>query len=226
MTIDMKKGFCFYGAMMGLGAALLSSCTTPVSCNLGERLDAVGKQEVTTHQRVANKTFYELDGCYYARVRLAYQEAKPAMFKASFFFSEADEYGPMLDWVDGFLLMSAVDVHHQLKRSVKEPPASARRFIPEAEFDLTKAKYIDHPGCPHMCRIYGCFPVGNETLHPLTLSVKNPASYPWVPVKRTTGNKARTPLVALLSYGVDAPVTMVGSALWFVVMTPVMAIAY
>lgn len=225
MSMKSKSIFT-YGTMVGLLTMALSSCTTPVSCNLGESLDAIGKEVITTHQRVANKTFYKLDGCYYARVRLAYQTHQPGIFKASFFFSEADRYGSMTDYVDGFLLMSAIDVHHQLKRSVQEPPASARRFIPEAEFDLTKAKYIDHPGCPHMCRIYGCSPVGRETLHPLTLSVEKPSPYPGVPVKRTTGNYARTPLVALLSYGVDAPITIVGSTLWFVVMTPVMALVY
>ena len=205
---------------------LLSSCRSLVSTDFGARLDAVGRQEASRAEYAACLPFYEVNGCYYAHVRLQYATATPRLWR---FFSSYDKGKTMEetgDFTDGYLLMSPADVANHLARRVAEPPASARLFIPETEFDVTSAKHLPHAADSRMRMVEGVKDKEEYALNPLILTYAAKAPFQGVPEKRTLGNYARIPLVVLLSYGVDAPITLVSSVVCGVVAAPVMYVGF
>lgn len=208
----------------------LSSCRCLVSCGLGERLDQTGRAEAQKPEFVEKKPFYQLDGCYYARVCFAYYSWKPGVLQIAYVNNDGGSPEPTGATIEGYLLMSARDVKHHLDRKVAEPPATARKFIPVREFDLLAARHLPNSPCHSGCRVRGTRATSilepRGAIHPLTLTWRMKESYPGVPVRRSAGNYIRTPLAALLSYGIDAPVSLIGSALYVIVVAPGLIVYY
>lgn len=205
-------------------ACALSNCSCMVSSKLGHSLDSVGYAEARELAYAADRPFYELNGCYYARVRLEYCSRQARPVDLAFCTTYGSNWQPTGTYIDGYLLMSAEDVEHQLKRKAAEPPEAARLFIPESEFPRLGAVQLPNRRCSHGCKIDGAGAEKGEKLNMCTLTSIQPRPYTGVPVQRSFGNYVRKPLVVLLSYGVDAPISLVGSAAYCLLITPPMIV--
>ena len=201
-------------------ACTLSNCTCLVSSKLGEKLDAVGYKETRDLKYAENKPFYELNGCYYAKVRLEYYTRTVPFMHIAYVSSCLSDWQPTGKYIDGYMLMSAEDVSHMLKKKVAEPPASALAFISEADFATMGAKSLHHKGCMHGCKIRGVTDRRSRSINPITLTLTYPAYYKHVPTQRSFGNYALKPLALLVSYGVDAPISLIGSTIYIAVAAP------
>lgn len=165
-----------------------------VSLNLGAKLDTIGKAVPEAH----NFRYYKLDGKRYVECEVRYRSLDISVIGVQFgHMSSHDEYG-------------------ELPGDMKTPqPTRYILALNDAEvispehFDYARAISIDSPkrlahNVPeHYLSHYR--PLSAD-LAELRL-YNNPVDF--APVVRTAGNYARTPLVALLSYGVDLPVTLI-----------------
>ena len=201
-------------------ACVLSNCSCLVSSKLGDRLDSVGYAEAHELEYAESKPFYELNGCYYARVRIAYHTPKVPLMSIAYVSSYSPDWQATGEYVDGYMLMSAKDVSHMLEKKVNDPPSDARPFIPVDEFATLGAQRLHHKGCANGCKIGGVKPDCKYLPDLITLTCTGCPSYQGVPVKRSIGNYALKPLSMLVSYGVDAPISLVGSAVYCLVVVP------
>ncbi|MBR5213367.1 MAG: hypothetical protein IKV92_03805 [Akkermansia sp.] len=205
----------------------LSSCRSLVSSNFGACLDAVGRQDASRLEYAACQPFYEMDGRYYAHVRLKYASVTPQVWRWLFTsYDESTTSEETGDYSDGYLLMSPADVATHLARHVEVPPVSASLFIPEGKFDLAAAKHLPQVADSRMLYVKGMKDKDEYGLNLLTFTYCKKSPYQGVPVKRTLSNYARTPLVLLLSYGVDAPITLVSSVVCGAVAAPIMYLGF
>ena len=214
------KTRAFVCLILAMLLCCLSSCRCLVSCGLGERLDQVGRAEARKSAFVEKKPFYQLSDCFYARVRLDYYTAQPGVLKIAYVSNQDAPHTPTGDSIEGFLLMSAHEVEHHLDRTVPEPPTTARKFIPADEFDLASATHLPHSPCHNGCGVKAIRSALKGEIRPLTLTYHAEEVYPGAPVRRSVGNYLRSPLAVLLSYGVDAPVSLIGSTFYIVVVAP------
>ena len=205
-----------------VAACALSNCSCMVSSKLGHIVDSVGYAEARELSYADNKPFYELNGCYYARVRLEYCTPRTNPVDLAFCTDFSFRWQPTGEYIDGYLLMSADDVAHLLKRKVAETPSTARLFIAESEFAQLGARQLPNRSFPDGCKIAGAGAEYAEKLNLSTLTFTPPRKYTDVPEQRSFGNYVRKPLAVILSYGVDAPISLVGSAAYFLLMTPPM----
>ena len=219
-TVMYGKGKSFVCLVLAVLLCCLSSCRCLVSCGLGDRLDQAGRAEAKKSAYVEKKPFYQLNDCFYARVRLEYYSEHPSVLKIAYVSEPYAPDTPAGASIEGFLLMSASEVDHHLEQTVPEPPATARKFIPADEFDFKSAVHLSHSPCINGCGVRGIRSAMKGGLHPLTLTYHAEDVYPGVPVRRSAGNYIRTPLVALLSYGVDVPVSLAGSTIYIIVAVP------
>ena len=174
-----------------IAVALLS--TGCISFNLGAKLDTIGKAVPEAH----DFQYYMLDGKRYVECEVRYQSLDISVIGGQFgHMCTHDEYG-------------------ELPRDMKTPQPTRyvlamddNEVIASEHFDYTRAIRIDSPeGIQH-------FVPEQYLTHDRPLSAdkaelmnfNEPVNF--VPEVRTAGNYARTPLVALVSYGVDVPVTL------------------
>ena len=164
-----------------------------VSLNLGAKLDTIGKAVPEAH----DFRYYRLDGKRYVECEVRYQSLDISVIGSQFpHLYTIDEYG-------------------ELPADMKTPQPTRyvlalddNEVIATEHFDYARAIRIDRPeGKGHN--------VPEQYLthyRPLSADLAelmifdHPVNF--VPEVRTAGNYARTPLVALVSYGVDVPVTL------------------
>ncbi len=164
-----------------------------VSLNLGAKLDTIGKAVPEAH----DFRYYRLDGKRYVECEVRYQSLDISVIGSQFpHLYTIDEYG-------------------ELPADMKTPQPTRyvlalddNEVIATEHFDYARAIRIDRPeGKGH--------DVPEQYLthyRPLSADLAelmifdHPVNF--VPEVRTAGNYARTPLVALVSYGVDVPVTL------------------
>ena len=167
-----------------------------VSFNLGAKLDTIGKAVPEAH----DFRYYMLDGKRYVDCEVLYRSLDISVVGCQFpHLYTDDEYGDL-----------AVEM---------ETPQPTRyllalngnEVIAAEHFDYARADRIDNP-----------MDIGHDVpeqylthYRPLSADLAelrvtdNPVDF--APVVRTAGNYARTPLVVLLSYGVDLPLTLVSN---------------
>lgn len=164
------------------------------SLNLGAKLDTIGKAVPEAH----DFRYYRLDGKRYVECEVRYRSLDISTVGGRFgHMCSHDEYG-------------------ELPADVKTPQPTRYvlaldddEVIATEHFDYARAIRIDRPedkghDVPEQYLTH---------YRPLSADLAeswvhdNPVDF--VPVVRTAGNYARTPLVALVSYGVDVPVTLV-----------------
>ena len=133
----------FYG--MAVCGSLLSSCVVP---NLGGVVDAVGRETtvvVPNNGHPKDLRVYELDNAYYVEVQATWQHVSARCFHSwdpfqgscgGFrFWEQHDASAPKEIFLQR---LSAWEVEHLLQKKV--PEASGPSFVPQAEFDYTRAK--------------------------------------------------------------------------------------
>ena len=133
----------FYG--MAVCGSLLSSCVVP---NLGGVVDAVGRETtvvVRNNGHPKDLRVYELDNAYYVEVQATWQHVSARCFHSwdpfqgscgGFrFWEQHDASAPKEIFLQR---LSAWEVEHLLQKKV--PEASGPSFVPQAEFDYTRAK--------------------------------------------------------------------------------------
>lgn len=178
---------CIAVALSGLGCRSMY-----VSLNLGAKLDTIGKAVPEAH----DFRYYRLDGKRYVECEVRYQSLDISVIGGQF----------------GHLCSH--DEHGILPGDMKPPPPTRYvlaldddEVIATDHFDYARAIRIDRP------EDMGHTVPEQYLTHYRPLSADLAESWvhdsvDFAPVVRTTGNYARAPLVALVSYGVDVPVTL------------------
>ena len=167
-----------------------------VSLNLGAKLDTIGKAVPAAH----DFRYYRLDGKRYVECEVRYQSLDVSVIGGEFgHLCSHDEYG-------------------ELPADVKTPQPMRYvlaldddEVIATEHFDYARAIRIDRPedkghDVPEQYLTH-YRPLSGDLAELMVFD--NPVAF--VPDVRTAGNYARTPLVALVSYGVDVPVTLVSN---------------
>ena len=195
---------------------LLLSLSGCVSSTLGAALDSVGKAVPTIHNNGYAPILYRQGNDYYMECEVRYMRYAPNL----------------MDWHPDPAFWG-------LNTKYEEPPAYLRTPAPEryllhlnspkpalikaADFDYKKAKRIKNASLPK----------GINTNIPEALTTRwhllsadllkehdSPAELATLSDKRTFGNYLRAPLVPLISWGVDVPVSIAGSILSLSVAVP------
>ena len=177
-----------------IAVALLS--TGCISFNLGAKLDTIGKAVPEAH----DFQYYMLDGKRYVECEVRYQSLDISVIGGQFgHMCSHDEYG-------------------ELPGDMKTPQPTRyvlamddNEVIASEHFDYTRAIRIDSPeGIQHFVPEQYLTHYRPLSADKAELMIFNePVNF--VPEVRTAGNYARTPLVALVSYGVDIPLTLAGN---------------
>ena len=164
-----------------------------VSSNLGAKMDSIGKAVPQAH----DFRYYMLDGKRYVDCEVRYRSLDISVIGYQF---------PHLYTLDGY---------GELPGYMKTPPPTRyvlalndNEVIATEHFDYARAIRIDRPeakGHDVTEQYLTQYRLLSADLAELMI-LDNPVDF--VPVVRTAGNYARTPLVALVSYGVDVPVTL------------------
>ena len=174
-----------------IAVALLS--TGCISFNLGAKLDTIGKAVPEAH----DFQYYMLDGKRYVECEVRYQSLDISVIGGQFgHMCSHDEYGELPGDMKTpqptryFLAMDDNEViaseHFDYARAIRiDSPEGIQHFVPK--------QYLTH---------YRPLSADKAEL----MIFNEPVNF--VPEVRTVGNYARTPLVALVSYGVDVPVTL------------------
>lgn len=180
---------CIAVALMSLGCRSMY-----LSLNLGAKLDSIGKAVPVAH----DFRYYRLDGKNYVECEVRYRSLDISVVGCQFpHLYTFDEYG-------------------ELPGGMKTPPPTRyvlalnddEIIVPE-HFDYARAIRTDRPeelrhDVPEQYLAH-FRPLSADL--PELMIFDNPVDF--VPIVRTAGNYARTPLVALVSYGVDVPLTLV-----------------
>ena len=165
-----------------------------VSFNLGAKLDTIGKAVPEAH----DFRYYMLNGKRYVDCEVRYRSLGISVVGCQFpHLYTDDEYGDLSAEME-----TPLPTRYLLALNGNE-------VIAAEHFDYARAIRIDRPedkghDVPEQYLTH---------YRPLSADLAeswvhdNPVDF--VPVVRTAGNYARTPLVALVSYGVDVPVTLV-----------------
>lgn len=197
-----------------LASMLFSSCITS---NLGARLDSVGKAVPTmVRQDAKDACVYKLGDDYYLECEIRYSRYAPLLF---------DFYGDPASWPHR--------VRYEELECTDGVPASARYLIRmneknptlvrAADFDYAHAvklkseeagKYA-RKGIP--LKLIRDWHFLSADLLDTRYGAKELAV---LPECRTLGNKLRTPLVAVISWGVDVPLSWAGSIVTSAVLLP------
>ena len=165
-----------------------------VSFNLGAKLDTIGKAVPEAH----DFRYYMLDGKRYVDCEVCYRSLDVSVVGCQFpHLYTDDEYGDL----------PAVVKTPQPMRYVLA--LDDDEVIATEHFDYARAIRIDRPedkghDVPEQYLTH-YRPLSGDLAELMVFD--NPVAF--VPDVRTAGNYARTPLVALVSYGVDVPVTLV-----------------
>ncbi len=181
-----------------IAVALLNvSCASiGVSCNLGAGLDSLGKKVPLARQTGAK---YKLNDKLYTECEVHYSPINTPMVQFKFghlhYWNEHSDTPETA--TERYLL--AVDENESI-------PAKA--FAYNRATRSTKPKCMGH-GVPYQyCTRF----------HPLSADFddsRSPTQVNFLPEQRTLGNYMRTPLVALVSWGVDVPLTLAGNAVLY-----------
>ena len=167
-----------------------------VSFNLGAKLDTIGKAVPEAH----DFRYYMLDGKRYVDCEVCYRSLDVSVVGCQFpHLYTDDEYGDLSEEME-----TPQPTRYLLALNGNE-------VIAAEHFDYARADRIDNP-----------MDIGHDVpeqylthYRPLSADLAelrvtdNPVDF--APVVRTAGNYARTPLVVLLSYGVDLPLTLVSN---------------
>lgn len=165
-----------------------------VSSNLGAALDSVGKSVPYAH-KTAN---YTLNGKLYTECEVSYSEFRTPIVELNF----------------GHLNYEATHQRNPQSRTRYLLASDSYEVIPASEFDYTRAtrsvkpKSIGHGIPAHYCTHF----------RPLSADYNDSVfgtQVNFLPEQRSTGNYLRTPLVAVVSWGVDVPLTLVGNTVLY-----------
>lgn len=182
-------------ACIAMALSMVGCDSIGVSSNLGARLDSMGKAVPIGYKTGQ----YTLNGKLYTECEVRYQEFQTPIIEFSF----------------GHLVYTAE--HSELPPDAQAPPPTryllAREgyeVIPAADFDYkhatstAKPKSLNPIPSAYCCNFRALSADYNP--HPRKAQVN------FLPEQRTTGNHLRTPLVAVVSWGVDVPLTLIGNA--------------
>ena len=167
-----------------------------VSLNLGAKLDTIGKAVPEAH----DFRYYRLDGKNYVECEVLYRSLDISAVGCQF---------PHLYTIDEYGELPGDMKTPQPKRYVLA--LDDKEVIAAEHFDYARAIRIDRPeskghAVPEQYLTH-YRPLSADLAELMVFN--NPVNF--VPEVRTTGNYARTPLVALVSYGVDLPLTLAGN---------------
>ena len=194
-------------------ALLLPGC---VSFNLGAKLDSVGKAVPTIQHDKYAPILYRLDKDYYLECEVCYMRYAPNAvdwYPDPFFWGMRTEY----EEAPAYLRAPAP------KRYLLHLNAPTPTLVKAADVDLSKARRIKREALPRNLKAE--IPITLTTgWHLLSADLlkehASPAEISGLPEKRTLGNYLRAPLVPLISWGVDVPLSIAGSVLSLTVATP------
>ncbi|MBR1982986.1 MAG: hypothetical protein IKA23_09600 [Akkermansia sp.] len=180
----------------------LNSC---ISFNTGARLDSIGKA-VPTCGNLEEPQYYLLNGVPYKEELVEYKQQNPKLvgIAVAHYVDTVNSPVPAPDYI------GAPGPELYLAR-LDETRTDMPAFIRAIQFDYASAEKVDKEQIASPYLPHSAF----QHMDALTLMpslYKRHGALKELPTIRTTGNKIRTPLVALLSYGVDAPLTAVGYA--------------
>lgn len=186
----------------GLATTLLSvGCCGSIgmSCNLGAKLDSVGKAVPVAHSTGQ----FLLDDKLYHECEIVYNNFQTPVIELKF----------------GHLRYLAA--HTPLPPGTPAPPTARyllcrknNEVISAADFDYSRAtctakpKHIGHGLPARYCTDF----------HPLSADYNKElweTQVNFLPEQRTLGNYLRTPLVAAVSWGVDVPLSLAGNAILY-----------
>ncbi|MBQ2379743.1 MAG: hypothetical protein II295_05045 [Akkermansia sp.] len=191
----------------------LPSC---ISSNIGAALDSVGKAVPTINHKENGPVFYQQGNNYYMECEVRYMRYAPNLMDwhpDPAFWGMRTEY----EEAPAYLRVPAPE-RYLLHLNAKEPA-----LVRAADFDFKKAKRIKRTSLPKGTNTN--IPISLRTgWHLLSADLLKenslPAELSTMPEKRTIGNYMRTPLVPLISWGVDVPVSIAGSILSLSVTVP------
>lgn len=204
----------FFSALFIL-PLLLCSC---VFSNLGTRLDSYGKAVPTVRHRFNEQHIYALDNAYYMECDVVYLSYTKSSFDV--LTDHVNTCGGSYTAPDASLGIPAAEKY--LVRLDEQNP----QLIRAADFDYPRAQKLNTPAVLMKGLHYEIPRKLQKRFHPLTADVTlnadalNTVRINNMPELRSRGNLWRRPLVAVVTYGVDMPLTVAGST----VMTGVMAV--
>ena len=182
---------CIAVALTSLGCRSLY-----ISFNLGAKLDTIGKAVPEAH----DFRYYRLDGKNYVECEVRYRSLDISAVGCQFpHLYTIDEYGEptgdtKMPHPRRYVL--ALDDKEVIAAELFDHTRAIRIDRPEGKGHAVPAQYLTHYR-----------PLSADLAELMVFN--NPVDF--VAEVRTAGNYARTPLVALVSYGVDVPLTLVSN---------------
>ncbi len=198
---------------------LLCCCLVQASCVIattGDWLDSVGR--VRPHLAEPTETSpvpprcYAYAGAWYMPAKVEfYEEAVHPLAKISApggTVHYPERRRRLVDEEIWYFRLNAAEVEAMAERTVPEPPESAPLAVSAKDFP-ENAAVMDAPYAP----LYAWMPVQRYGARSYSLSYTL-EDIEWLPIptRRTWGNYLRTPLAALMTYGVDIPASVAASS--------------
>lgn len=186
--------------LLMLVCCIFTSC---ISFNTGAKLDSIGKAVPTEVYRAENQ-YYKLHGSVYKEILVEYMQLCPRALGHVRLHNINTCYDPL----------PADDTTHapsaELYLAKLEPNRDGQpNFIRAIDFNYVQAECVDKQNLTHLYLPKEYFIYNDAlTLMP-SLYESNPRVLRELPTLRTTGNKCRLPLSAILTYGIDVPLTCV-----------------
>ena len=167
-----------------------------VSCNLGARLDSVGKNIPIARQTGAK---YTLNDKLYSECEVSYRSVNTPIVQFKF--------GHLYYWNGHEDAPSSTPVRYLLALNGHEI-ISAKDFDYKQATRSTKPKFIGHGVPSQYCTRFRLLSADFDKSQSAT-------QVNLLPEQRSTGNYLRTPLVAAISWGIDVPLTLAGNAILY-----------
>lgn len=196
---------------IAVSALLLPGC---ISCNLGAKLDSIGKAVPTIHHN--NPLLYELNGNYYTECEVRYMRYTPNMMD---WYSDPVRWGNRAEYEEAPSYLNTPKPERYLLKLDEMSP----ELVKTSDFDFRKARRIKSEELPKGVKNKIPAPIctGWHFLSADMLKViGEPRELAILPEYRTFGNYLRTPLVAAVSWGVDVPASLAASMLSLCVAIP------
>ena len=181
---------------------LLTGCFA--TCNLGDTLDSIGKAVPTAVHKYGTQKVYELDGTIYMEAELAYKRIERGV----------------LHWGIGHAY-SGKGYYDKPEPGLNAPPpqqvlicmdAAKPTVVYPKDFDYKRARAMSTDELDKKDFTFRLTEELRNDWRPLSATLTGTTEeLSCLPELRSRGNRMRTPLVVLLSYGIDVPLSVIGS---------------
>lgn len=180
---------------------MLTGCLA--TSNLGDTLDSIGKAVPTAVHSYGTQKVYELDGSLYMEAELAYKRIERGVLR----------------WCIGHA-NSGTGYYDKPEAGLNAPPpqqvlicmdAAKPTVVYPKDFDYKRARVLSIDELNKKDFPFRLTGELRKDWRPLSASLTGTTEeLNCLPELRSTGNKMRTPLVVLISYGIDLPLSVIG----------------